>query len=86
MFALEALPLSPVQKAAAASWCAKQPFTGPGQTVPSYRIPILWEHYLLGLRNAVAPVPVPVAQPVPASTAKKPRSKKNAASATAAHS
>jgi hypothetical protein len=33
----------------------RQPFTGSGQTVPSYRIPVLWENYLCCLRQALAP-------------------------------
>jgi hypothetical protein len=79
MFALERLPLTQTQKAQAARWCAQQPFTGPGQTVPSYRIPVLWEHYLLGLRQAVAPPQVAAPTPVPAQP-KKPMSKKHATS------
>jgi hypothetical protein len=55
MFALDSVPLTPAQKSAAAAVCVAQPFTGPGQTVPSYRIPILWEQYLLSLRQALAP-------------------------------
>jgi hypothetical protein len=34
--------------------CLKQPFTGPGQTVPSYRIPMLWENLFLQLRECLA--------------------------------
>jgi len=55
MFALDSVPLTPSQRSAAAAVCVAQPFTGPGQTVPSYRIPILWEQYLLSLREALAP-------------------------------
>ena len=55
MFALDTVSLTPAQKSAAAAVCVAQPFTGPGQTVPSYRIPILWENYLLSLREALAP-------------------------------
>jgi len=55
MFALDTVPLTSAQKSAAAAVCVAQPFTGPGQTVPSYRIPILWENYLLSLREALAP-------------------------------
>ena len=62
MFALDTVPLTPSQKSAAAAVCVAQPFTGPGQTVPSYRIPILWEQYLLSLREALAPMQAP---PVP---------------------
>uniref|UniRef100_A0A6C0DR45 Uncharacterized protein n=1 Tax=viral metagenome TaxID=1070528 RepID=A0A6C0DR45_9ZZZZ len=56
MFALDSLPLTLDQKARVADVCIRQPFTGPGQTVPSYRIPILWENYLLCLRQALAPL------------------------------
>lgn len=59
MFALDTVPLTPAQKSAAAAVCVAQPFTGPGQTVPSYRIPILWENYLLSLREALAPANTP---------------------------
>ena len=55
MFALDRIPLTPSQKSALAKIFISQPFTGPGQTVPSYRIPILWENYLLLIRNALAP-------------------------------
>ncbi len=59
MFVLDRLPLTQQQKQALAKICIKQPFTGAGQTVPSYRIPVLWEHYLCSLRNALAPPPLP---------------------------
>jgi hypothetical protein len=62
MFALEHLPLTQIQKQNLAAICIRQPFTGSGQTVPSYRIPILWENYLCLLRNALAPAPPPVLQ------------------------
>jgi hypothetical protein len=55
MFALECIPLTQAQKLSVSKICISQPFSGPGQTVPSYRIPILWENYLLLLRNALAP-------------------------------
>jgi hypothetical protein len=55
MFALDRIPLTQSQKSALAKIFISQPFTGPGQTVPSYRIPILWENYLLLIRNALAP-------------------------------
>jgi hypothetical protein len=67
MFALDLIPLTPVQRKALAAICIQQPFTGSGQTVPSYRIPVLWENYLVRLRNAMAPpaakVPDAVAEP-----------------------
>ena len=56
MFALELLPLTHEQRIQLATICIRQPFTGSGQTVPSYRIPVLWENYLCRLRNALAPV------------------------------
>ena len=69
MFALDSVPLTPAQKAAAAAVCVAQPFTGPGQTVPSYRIPVLWEQYLISLREALAPAPAAAAPaPAPAPT------------------
>lgn len=58
LFGLESLPLTQCQRIALAQICKQQPFTGAGQTVPSYRIPVLWENYLLALRNALAPAPV----------------------------
>lgn len=62
MFVLDRLPLTHEQKKVIAQICVKQPFTGAGQTVPSYRIPVLWEHYLCSLRNALAPTPMNVFQ------------------------
>lgn len=58
MFALDCIPLTQSQKTELSRICVSQPFTGPGQTVPSYRIPILWENYLLLIRNALSPVTV----------------------------
>jgi hypothetical protein len=55
LFALDCIPLTQTQKSELAKICISQPFTGSGQTVPSYRIPILWENYLLFIRNALAP-------------------------------
>jgi hypothetical protein len=55
LFALDCIPLTQSQKSELARICISQPFTGSGQTVPSYRIPILWENYLLLIRNALAP-------------------------------
>lgn len=77
LFALDRLPLSTTQRVAAARVCTQQLFTGPGQTVPSYRIPVLWEQFLLGLRNALAP---PKPQTQTSGPIKKPKSKKNASS------
>lgn len=46
--------------------CLRQPFTGPGQTVPSYRIPMLWENFFLQLRECLAPrEPLSLPQKVP---------------------
>jgi len=53
----------------------KQPFTGAGQTVPSYRIPILWEHYLCSLRNALAPIQIEVKDKVKAKEKDKDKEK-----------
>ena len=74
MFALDLLDLTPAQKKKLAYVCIHQPFTGSGQTVPCYRIPILWENYLCNLRNALAseanakakaaPTPLNVTTPV----------------------
>jgi hypothetical protein len=58
LFALDRLPLTPIQKKNLAKICCSQPFTGAGQTVPSYRIPVLWENYLCLIRNALAPPPI----------------------------
>jgi len=55
MFALDCIPLTQSQKSQLSKICISQPFTGSGQTVPSYRIPILWENYLLLIRNALSP-------------------------------
>lgn len=59
MFALEcsavSSQLTQKQKVELSKICISQPFTGPGQTVPSYRIPILWENYLLNIRNIMSP-------------------------------
>ena len=60
LFALDRLPLTLGQKKALAKICCSQPFSGAGQTVPSYRIPVLWENYLCSIRNALAPL-VPLA-------------------------
>lgn len=59
MFALDHLTLTHEQKRRLAYICIHQPFTGSGQTVPSYRIPILWENYLCSLRNVLAPAEEP---------------------------
>jgi hypothetical protein len=63
LFAIETLEMSDEKKRAVADVCIRQPFTGSGQTVPSYRIPILWEHYLCSLRDALAP-PESACEPV----------------------
>jgi len=55
MFALDKISLTPEKKLRISTICIQQPFTGSGQTVPSYRIPILWENYLCNIRNAIAP-------------------------------
>jgi len=55
LFAIDKLTLSPEKRKEVAKVCIRQPFTGSGQTVPSYRIPVLWENYLCSLRQALAP-------------------------------
>jgi hypothetical protein len=55
LFILDSLPLTQRQREKVATVLITQPYTGTGQTVPSYRIPILWEEYLCQLRDAVAP-------------------------------
>lgn len=55
MFALDNTPLTQEQKRQLAKVFITQPFTGSGQTVPSYRIPILWENFLLLIRNILGP-------------------------------
>jgi len=61
MFALDKIELTAEKRLRVAKICTQQPFTGSGQTVPSYRIPILWENYLCNIRNAIAPSCVPLA-------------------------
>jgi len=80
MFALESLPLTQTQKQELATICIRQPFTGSGQTVPSYRIPILWENYLICIRNVLSPpCPAPPPQKQKVLTTKK---KKNVTSSS----
>jgi len=55
LIAIDILPLTTEQRLRIAAICMRQPFTGSGQTVPSYRIPILWENFLCSLRNALSP-------------------------------
>jgi hypothetical protein len=78
MFALDCIPLTQSQKTELAKICVSQPFTGPGQTVPSYRIPILWENYLLLIRNALSPAPAPEPEPVPEQKTKVKKTKAKA--------
>jgi hypothetical protein len=59
LIVLDTLTLTPTQRLALSQICIHQPFTGSGQTVPSYRIPILWENFLCSLRNALAPASAP---------------------------
>ena len=61
LFALDKLPLTLEQKDKLATICCSQPFTGAGQTVPSYRIPVLWENYLCQIRNVLSPKEIPPA-------------------------
>jgi hypothetical protein len=55
------IPQAKIQKAVAA--LAKQPSTGGGQTLGSYRIPIAWEHLGIELASALALTPQPQPQP-----------------------
>ena len=71
IFALEKIPLTHYQRDELAKISIRQPFTGPGQTVPSYRIPILWENYLLLIRNVLAPTAPVVETPVKSKTKRK---------------
>lgn len=81
LFALERLPLTQEQKKKLAAICKSQPFTGAGQTVPSYRIPVLWENYLCSLRNALYDSPAPIATSSPP-TLNRRKKKGDAATAT----
>jgi hypothetical protein len=74
MFALDKLPLTPAQRKELGKICIQQPFTGSGQTVPSYRIPVLWENYIIRLRNALAPAPYN--EPIPREEVKPTKSRK----------
>jgi hypothetical protein len=82
LFAIDTLDLSPEKRKAVAKVCIKQPFTGSGQTVPSYRIPILWENYLCSLRQALAPSIPLQATPVNVKANKKERKTKKDATHT----
>lgn len=79
MFALESLPLTQDQMKHLASLCIRQPFTGSGQTVPSYRIPVLWENYLCNIRNILAPKKV-LETPPSVTNLKKKKGSKHVAS------
>jgi len=79
LFALDCIPLTQGQKSELAKICISQPFTGSGQTVPSYRIPILWENYLLFIRNALAkPCEEPIEAPLKKSVRTKAKAKAKA--------
>lgn len=80
LFALDILRLSPPVHRRVTQVLLAQPFTGSGQTVPSYRIPILWENLLCQIRNALGP-PAPVLLPAP--TKKPARNKKGSSNAAA---
>jgi hypothetical protein len=56
LFAIDKMGVSERIRSEVSKVCIKQPFTGSGQTVPSYRIPVLWENYLCSLRQALAPI------------------------------
>ena len=82
MFALDKLSLTTAQRKALANICIQQPFTGSGQTVPSYRIPVLWENYICRLRNALAPAPDVASLPLPPKTRKPKKGAANAATSS----
>ena len=89
MFALDHLTLSIEQRKRLSYICIHQPFTGSGQTVPSYRIPILWENYLCSLRNVLAPAsppPLPSVSPNTSLEAKTLKKKKGDAVASSSRS
>lgn len=48
------LPLDPTKKKALLSLYAKQEATAAGQTIPSYRIPLLWEALFLEIRYVLS--------------------------------
>jgi hypothetical protein len=48
------IPLAPTKKKKVLEILAKQEATAAGQTIPSYRIPLLWEALFLEIREAVS--------------------------------
>lgn len=48
------IPLSPEKRKAVLRILANQEASGAGQTIPSYRIPLLWEALFLEIRDAVS--------------------------------
>ncbi len=48
------IPLSPEKQKAVLRILAEQEASGAGQTIPSYRIPLLWEALFLQIRDAVS--------------------------------
>ena len=79
---LNALPLTQEQKLKISTICCNQRYTGSGQTVPSYRIPVLWENYLCELRNVLSPETPPVKEEPLQKIVKKRKSKKDAATSS----
>lgn len=71
LFALHDIGLDKATLEKAVKICISQPYTGPGQTVPSYRIPMLWEHFFLLLRECLAPSSKVAALPPPKKRNKK---------------
>lgn len=55
---LELDTLTPLQRSQSLAILAAAEGTGGGQTLPSYRIPILWESLFLQLRNVISPAAV----------------------------
>jgi hypothetical protein len=59
LFAIDKMEIPNDKRNALSKVYIKQPFTGSGQTVPSYRIPVLWENYLCSIRQALSPTTPP---------------------------
>jgi hypothetical protein len=81
LFAIDKMNLPLELRKAVGDVVIKQPFTGSGQTVPSYRIPVLWENYLCSLRQALAPKAVTTeVKAVPVKKERKAKKGKDASS------
>ena len=49
------MPMPETKRLRAMDVLARQEATAPGQTIPSYRIPLLWENLFLFLRDSLSP-------------------------------